>query len=134
MTSEGSPACACWSSRTRRSSPSLIEDVLLDLGCVVVGPAASVAQALALLDRETVDGALLDVTLGAGERSYPIAEALGAREVPFIVVTGYGVDGVNPRFAAVEVIQKPFDPCMLERSVVVNLVGPNAKRPRRRGR
>jgi CheY-like chemotaxis protein len=106
----------------------LIEDALLDLGCVVVGPAGSVAQALALLDRETVDGAVLDVNLGADERSYAIAEALGARGIPFIFVTGYGEEGVDPRYAAVEVLQKPFDPRSLERSVAAIL---GRRRPRR---
>jgi CheY-like chemotaxis protein len=112
----------------------LIEDIVLDLGCVVVGPAASVAQALALLEREAVDGAVLDVNLGADERSYAIAEALGARGIPFIFVTGYGEEGVDPRFAAVEVIQKPFEPCTLERSVVTHLARPAANRRRRRRR
>ena len=112
----------------------LIEDVLLDLGCVVVGPAGSVAQALALLDRETVDGAVLDVNLGADERSYAIAEALGARGIPFIFVTGYGDEGVDPRYAAVEVLQKPFDPRTLERSVAATLARLAAGRRRQRRR
>ena len=112
----------------------LIEDVLLDLGCVVVGPAGSVAQALALLDRDTVDGAVLDVNLGADERSYAIAEALGARGIPFIFVTGYGDEGVDPRYAAVEVLQKPFDPRTLERSVAATLARLAAGRRRQRRR
>jgi CheY-like chemotaxis protein len=40
----------------------LLEDVLLDLGCTVVGPAATVAQSLALVEGDRViDGALLDI-------------------------------------------------------------------------
>lgn len=112
----------------------LIEDALLDLGCVVVGPAGSVAQALALLDRETVDGAVLDVNLGADERSYPIAEALRALGIPFIFVTGYGEEDMDSRYAAVEVLQKPFDARTLERSVAATVVrpAPGGRRKRRR--
>ena len=88
----------------------LIEDILLDLDCVVIGPVGTVAQALALLHHEEIDGALLDVNLGGGERSYPVADALAARNVPFVFVTGYGEAGVEGRYAPVTVLQKPFDP------------------------
>ena len=63
------------------------EQMLDRLGCVVIGPAPTVARALALLDREEPDLAILDVNLG--ERSTPIAEALRARGVPFALATGY---------------------------------------------
>ncbi len=64
------------------------EQILVDLGCSVVGPAPSVAQALALLDGEEPDFAILDVNLGP-ERSVPVAEALRKRGVPFALATGY---------------------------------------------
>src|SRR4051794_28099922 len=40
-----------------------MELALLDLGCTVLGPVASAAGALALLDRERPDVAILDVNL-----------------------------------------------------------------------
>lgn len=110
----------------------LIEDALRDLGCVVVGPVGNVAQALALLERDTVEGALLDVNLGGAERSYPVADALAARGLPFIFVTGYGEEGVDQRYAPVTVLQKPFDPRTLERFVAAMLAGRTAPRARRR--
>jgi CheY-like chemotaxis protein len=67
----------------------LLEDMLLDLGVEVVGPAATLAEALALAEREDLAAALLDVNLG-GERSYPVADALARRGVPFLFLTGYG--------------------------------------------
>jgi CheY-like chemotaxis protein len=109
----------------------LIEDILLDLDCVVIGPVGTVAQALALLHREEIDGALLDVNLGGGERSYPVADALAARDVPFVFVTGYGEDGVEGRYAPVTVLQKPFDPRRLERVVANDLAGPSRRAARR---
>jgi CheY-like chemotaxis protein len=66
----------------------LLEDMLADFGCAVVGPAAGVNQALAMLDAEAFDAAVLDVNL-KGQKSYPIADTLAARGVPFVFSTGY---------------------------------------------
>lgn len=66
-----------------------LEDLLRRLGCVVLGPAPSIAQALQALDRERPDVAVLDVNL-RGERVTPVAEALQEQGVPFVLVTGYG--------------------------------------------
>jgi CheY-like chemotaxis protein len=65
-----------------------IEQMLADLGCTVLGPAPSVARALALIEREEPDFAILDVNLGR-ERSAPVAEALRERGVPYALATGY---------------------------------------------
>lgn len=86
----------------------LIEDLLLELGCTVVGPAATVAQALALADTSP-DAALLDVNLGA-EQSYPVADRLAADGVPFAFVTGYGRHGLTGPHAERPTIPKPFKP------------------------
>lgn len=85
----------------------MIEDMLLDCGVTVVGPAGSVAQALAVLDREDVDGALLDVNLG-GETSFPVADALTAKGIRIIFTTGYGQSGVAGRYPTSRTLQKPF--------------------------
>jgi CheY-like chemotaxis protein len=69
----------------------LLKDMLVDLGLMVVGPAASVNQALAMIDAESIDMAVLDVNL-KGQMSYPIADALVARGVPFVFSTGYDID------------------------------------------
>ena len=66
----------------------LLKDMLVDLGLVVVGPAASVNQALAMIDAESIDMAVLDVNL-KGQMSYPIADVLVDRGVPFVFSTGY---------------------------------------------
>lgn len=66
-----------------------LEQLLGGRGCQVVGPAASVARALALLGVERIDAAVLDVNVDGG-RITPVAEALKAREIPFVLATGYG--------------------------------------------
>jgi CheY-like chemotaxis protein len=63
------------------------EDLLAEQGCESLGPAASVAQALALIAADPPDAALLDVNLD-GEISGPVAERLHQEGIPFLVVTG----------------------------------------------
>jgi CheY-like chemotaxis protein len=85
----------------------LIEDMLEDLGCTVVGSAASVAEALRLVEAGGYDVALLDVNI-AGQSVLPVAEALVRRGAPFAIASGYGPAGVPDSLRRVPVIQKPF--------------------------
>ena len=85
----------------------LLEDMLADLGCTVVGPASNVNQALAMIDAEAIDVAVLDVNLN-GQMSYPVADALAARGVPFVFSTGYDKDTLLDGYRSVPVLQKPF--------------------------
>lgn len=86
-----------------------ISDTLDQLGHVVVGPMRTVESALATIDNEVVDLALLDVNLGYGETSYPIAEALRQRGVPFAFLTGYGEADLDASFRDRPVLSKPID-------------------------
>ena len=88
----------------------MLEDMLSDLGCVVVGVAGSVSSGLALADDDDVqlDGAVLDVNLG-GETVYPVAAALKARGVPFVFSTGYARSGVAADYEGVPVLAKPYE-------------------------
>jgi len=65
-----------------------LETVLTRAGYQVLGPAATVRTALALLDDRTPDAAVLDVNLG-GERVTPVAEALEKRRIPFVIASAY---------------------------------------------
>ena len=79
-------------------------------GALVVGPVASVDEALDLVGRgERLDGAVLDVNL-QGEMAYPVADALAARGVPFVFATGYDDASIPARYARVTRYQKPVDP------------------------
>lgn len=92
----------------------LLEDIVEDIGCRIVGPVAKVVHALAILANGEVDGAILDVNL-AGEWSYPIADALAAQGIPYIFVTGYGEAGIDAAYRCRSVVQKPFTRASLER-------------------
>ena len=85
----------------------LLEDMLLDFGCEVIGPAARLSAALEAVSRESLDIAILDVNV-AGEPIYPVAEALDARKIPFVFSTGYGSAGIKDAFRNRPVLQKPF--------------------------
>jgi CheY-like chemotaxis protein len=86
----------------------LLEDVLTDLGCDVVGPAFCLADAVRLAGNATIHGAILDVNLG-GEKVYPAADILAARNLPFVFATGYGISGLREADKSRPVLQKPFN-------------------------
>jgi CheY-like chemotaxis protein len=85
----------------------LMEEWLSDLGHVVVGPAHNLARALELAECD-IDGAIVDVSLGK-DNSYPLADALIARGLPFALATGYGRDGLEPRYRDQATLVKPFE-------------------------
>ena len=85
------------------------EAMLIELGCTVVGPCATVAAALEAARSEPLDGAVLDVNL-AGERSFPIADQLRARQVPFFFVTGLSRAVLPPALQQVPPLAKPVRP------------------------
>ncbi len=90
----------------------LVEDALLDAGFGVLGPAATVGEALLLLDRERPDAVVLDLNL-AGENSSPVADVLAKRGIPYVIATGYGAAGLPPGHRNAKVLAKPYDPAEL---------------------
>ena len=99
-----------------------IEDTLEEFGCEVVGPAGTLRTALRMAERESgrLDGALLDVNLG-GEKVYPLADFLIRKDVPFVFLSGYGPEGLDPAYAPATVVKKPFRPDELARALVARL-------------
>jgi CheY-like chemotaxis protein len=89
------------------------------VGVHVVGPAASVADALELIESasDPLDGAVLDVNLGE-ERVYPVADALAARSVPFVFVTGYDAATIPETYSKAPRCEKPVDRELLTRMLL----------------
>jgi CheY-like chemotaxis protein len=87
----------------------MIEDVLTTSGGGVVGPALTAKEALELLEREAVHCAVLDVKLMEGS-SLPVAEALNARAIPFLIVTGVDQKTVPIAYHGAPVLLKVFMP------------------------
>jgi DNA-binding response OmpR family regulator len=73
----------------------LVEEMLQDLHCEIVGPISTLEEAIATVRRNHLDGALLDANLN-GKNSSPVADELRSHEVPFILVTGYGGHRADP--------------------------------------
>ena len=83
-----------------------LETALSDLGCTATSVGTADA-ALKVLDDASFDAAMLDVNL-RGEKSYPVADALARRGIPFVFSTGYGHHGDRPDFADRPVLRKPY--------------------------
>jgi two-component SAPR family response regulator len=66
-----------------------LEDRLKREGCDVIGPVPKEAKALTVLERDRPDAVVLDLNLN-GKLPIDLAGALVARQIPFVVVTGYG--------------------------------------------
>jgi CheY-like chemotaxis protein len=84
----------------------MVEDMLMELGCTVVGPAMQLAEGLRLAEAADFDAAVLDINLN-GARSFPIADLLKERGIPFLFATGYG-GGEALEGRRDPVIQKPY--------------------------
>lgn len=104
----------------------MVEDMLAELGSIVLGPAATIEQALALLSHEEIDAAVLDVNV-RGERIDPVAEALAARGVPMLFATGYGEVRLASG-AATTVIDKPYTQEKLARGLAAAMDAASLRR------
>lgn len=85
-------------------------------GATVMGPFPRKREALAALHDRSPDCALVDVNLGAGP-DFEVADALRARNVPFVFLTGYDREALPPRFAEAPRLEKPVDTARLVRAV-----------------
>lgn len=84
-----------------------MEAVIADLGCTSIITAATVDQALSLIDTHAFDIAVIDVNLD-GEPSYPIADALAVLGVPFTFSTGYSTPALGGSYGDRPVLKKPY--------------------------
>ena len=73
-----------------------LQDILADLGAVIVGSAAQVAQALELAHNADFDVAILDVNLGS-QRIDGVAKVIAARGIPLVFATSRRSVVVSPR-------------------------------------
>ncbi len=63
------------------------------------------------------DVAILDINLD-GKQSFPIADILRQRGIPFFFATGYGPRGLNDNYADTFTLKKPFLTSELEKAVL----------------
>lgn len=85
----------------------LIEDIVVELGYEVAAVASRLQEACDLAQNKQFEFAILDVNLD-GKPSYPVAEILAERGVPFAFATGYGARGLDGKFSDIPTLAKPF--------------------------
>ena len=85
-----------------------IADMLEKFGFMVVGPALHVEDAIDMARTADIDAAFLDVNLGEGKTSSPVATILRDREVPFIFITAYDASQIHFRMSNEMVLTKPI--------------------------
>jgi DNA-binding NarL/FixJ family response regulator len=100
----------------------LIEDMLLDFGTEIVGPAARIEDALQLAREADLDLGILDINL-AGEETYPVAGVLRERGIPFVFATGYSTKALPEKFRESLTLQKPFTFSTFEETLRSALAG-----------
>lgn len=84
-----------------------LQHLLEAAGHEVVGLAANIPDALAMIESMTIDGAVLDINL-RGERVTEVADLLARKEIPFVFVSGYGSAGRPPGHERIPVLAKPY--------------------------
>ena len=94
----------------------MMREMLIDLGYAVVGPMNDKESALEAAKQSNIDCAILDLNLD-GFASYPIADELAARAIPFLFLTGYDKEAVDRRYASVPLLQKPVDEQSLRQAI-----------------
>ncbi|MGZ3285532.1 MAG: HWE histidine kinase domain-containing protein, partial [Xanthobacteraceae bacterium] len=110
----------------------MMKDILAEFGFSVIGPFSRVAEAMVAAVHEDFDAGIIDVNLG-GEFVYPVADVLVARDIPFVFVTGYGVESIEDRFAHVPIIKKPVQRAVLQKIFVAAEGEPATFQKRRYG-
>jgi DNA-binding response OmpR family regulator len=86
-------------------------------GAEVVGPVGRVREALDLVERdEPIHAAVLDISV-AGEMVFDVADALRARNVPFVFTTGYDAETIPAAYATVRRYEKPIDPATIGKAL-----------------
>ena len=84
-----------------------IEDMVRELGHIVTAVATRLDQAITLAASGEIDFAILDLNL-AGSLSFPVADVLRQRNIPFLFATGYGSEGMTENYRNEFVLVKPY--------------------------
>ncbi|WNH49591.1 response regulator [Stenotrophomonas aracearum] len=85
----------------------VVEQTITQLGHSVTERAERLEDALSKAAAGGFDVAVLDVNLN-GQDSFPVADALIARGIPFVFTTGFGANNLPERFQGGYLLEKPF--------------------------
>ncbi len=96
---------------------TVLEDMLQDLGCTVVGPIGNMAFALDLAKTEAMDAAIIDLNIRGG-KVYPVAEILRDRNIPFLLASGYADWTLREDFKDRPRLTKPYSAELVEQKLL----------------
>ena len=94
-----------------------LEMTLRAAGAETIGPCLRLSRALATIEHEEIDAALLDIRLGRDE-SYPLADLLHERGVAIVFHSGHAdVRHLRARYPGATACPKPCTPATLVRTL-----------------
>lgn len=99
-----------------------LEDLIHDIPGASATLVARIEEALAAAETGAFDAAILDVNLG-GRHSFPVADLLQARGIPYAFVTGYGNRLIPPEHGHAPIVEKPFTAHQIA-GVIARMCGP----------
>jgi len=85
-----------------------LESLLIDMGHQVIETASRIAEAVEFAQGAEIDFAVLDINL-AGMQSFPVAEILRQRNIPFVFASGYGSGGLVEGYRQETILRKPYE-------------------------
>ena len=100
----------------------LLEDMLADLGYEIAAAVGTIAEACDAAASGEFNVAILDINVD-GKESYPVADILAKRGVPFVFVSGYGEGSLAERYRNRPALQKPFQAEQLKSTLAQLLAG-----------
>ena len=103
----------------------VLDDMLNDFGCTVIGAANRIEEALAMIPAHDIEAVVLDVNL-RDVMSYPIADMLVARSVPFVFTTGYARTRLLEAYRAFPYLLKPYHRSAM-RDALLELFAPSGR-------
>lgn len=101
-------------------SPVIAEDtaqMLVEIGCFVVGPATNMHDARQLAEKEQIDAAVVDVNIRGG-KVYPVLRILEDRGIPFVLTSGYADWSMPDEWQDRPRVGKPYNPLMLREKLI----------------
>ena len=94
-----------------------LAEEIRDLGAYVLGPVRTPMEALRLIERETPDCVVLNAIL-QGAAATELVQHLRKLEVPYVVVTGYPIEGLPSQFRESISVIKPHDQETLQMAIM----------------
>jgi DNA-binding response OmpR family regulator len=95
----------------------MLEDFLEILEREAAGTVDNVSEALAKVAEGGFDAAVLDVNLRGGETCWPVADALAAAGIPFLLATGGAGDTIAEAHRGRPILSKPFTMDAIEKAL-----------------